>query len=103
MSQASTPIPTFRQHVERRRRTAAARHGISLTEARQELPESAYLPEWRDHVVQAFNDGGDLPTRLWRSLDEGLRYRVLRSPRALRDDALTHHLRQTAPEEASVR
>lgn len=97
----TTPtIPTFRQYVDGKRREAAARHGIPLTEAAAELPETIYRADWRAHVVQRFNDGDHLPTRLWRTLDEGLRYRILRSHRALRDDALTRQLRDTAPDDS---
>lgn len=87
-------IKTFRQYVEDARKSAARRHGITLAEAVRELPEHRYAAEWRDHVVSAFTEGADIPTALWRSLDEGLQYRILRSPRALRDDALTHDLRR---------
>ena len=87
-------IPTFRQYVDNRRRLAAAKYGITLAEAARELPDSRYRSEWRELVVKLFEDGNaDMPTRLWRSLDEGLRYRVLRTSRALRDDELTRHLR----------
>lgn len=94
-------VPTFRQYVDIQHRAAAARHGITLTEAATELPESIYRAEWRTHVVTLFNDGATLPTRLWRTFDEGLRYRILRSPRALRDDALTHALRAAEPEQTA--
>lgn len=89
-------IKTFHQYVEVARRNAASRHGITLAEATLELPEQRYVAEWRDHVVSTFNEGADIPTALWRSFDEGLQYRILRSPRALRDDALTHDLRGKA-------
>lgn len=93
----TTPrIKTFRQYVEDARDSAARKHGITKAEAARELPDHRYEAEWRDHVVKAFNEGGDIPTALWRSLDEGLQYRILRSPRALRDDALTHDLRRKA-------
>lgn len=89
-------IKTFRQYVDEARRDAAIRYDISLAEAERELPEHRYTSEWRDYVIRTFNEGADIPTALWRSLDEGLQYRVLRSTRALRDDALTHNLRRKA-------
>lgn len=89
-------IPTFRQYVDRAHDVAIAKYGITRVEARQELPDSRYSQEWRDLVVRAFNDGATMPTRLWRSMDEGLRYRVLRSSRALRDNSLTRSLREKA-------
>lgn len=92
-----TKIKTFHQYVTDARKDSARRHGISLAEATRELPDFRYGAEWRDYVVRTFNQGADMPTALWRSLDEGLRYRVLRSPRALRDDALTRDLRDRAP------
>lgn len=89
----TTPtVATFRQYVDTKHRAAAARHNLPLTEVAQELPESIYTQEWRDYVVHAFTNGATIPTRLWRSLDDDLRHRVLHSPRALRDDALTHQL-----------
>lgn len=92
-------IKTFRQYVEDAHRRAARKHGIPVAEATRELPEHQYTARWRDHVITAFNDGADIPTALWRSFDEGLQHRVLRSPRALRDDTLTHTLRgMTVPE-----
>lgn len=95
----NTPrIKTFRQYVDEERRDAAGRYDITLAEATRELPEHRYVSEWRDYVVKTFNEGSDIPTALWRSLDEGLQYRVLRSTRALRDDALTNFLlRKTVP------
>ena len=87
-------IKTFRQYVEESRREAARKHDISLAEAARELPESRFSSEWRDYAVNMFNAGHDIPTRLWRSMDEGLQYRVLRSKRALQDDAITHELRR---------
>lgn len=86
-------IPTFRQYVKASRAAAMKEYGIDAREAAQELPDSRYSQEWRDLVVRTFNEGAAMPTRLWRSMDEGLQYRVLRSTRALRDDALTRELR----------
>lgn len=91
-------IKTFRQYVEDARRSAARRHGVTMAEVTRELPEHHYEREWRDYVVRTFNDGGTIATALWCSFDEGVQYRVLRTPRALRDDALTHDLhRKTVP------
>ena len=87
-------IKTFRQYVEEARRNAMSKYGITMAVAVRELSENIYAAKWRNHVVSTFNDGADIPTALWRSLDEGLQYRILRSPRALRDDALTHNLRE---------
>lgn len=86
-------MQTFAQYVDAQRRDAATRYELTLAEARVELPDHIYKAEWRKYVVQAFNEGGAISTRLWRTFDEGLQYRVLRSPRALRDDALTQELR----------
>lgn len=99
-STTTTPrIKTFRQYVEEERRDAAGRYDITLAEAARELPEHRYVNEWRDYVVKTFNEGSNIPTALWRSLDEGLQYRVLRSTRALRDNTLTGQLiRKTVPE-----
>lgn len=89
---AGTPVLTFRQYVDAARRAAATRYELPLAEIARELPEHRYVQEWRDYVVRAFNDGATIPTRLWRTFDEGLRYRVLRSTRALRDNDLTREL-----------
>lgn len=96
MSTITTDAPkvlTFAQYVEAKHRAAAARHSLTLAEVRRELPAEQYRADWRDHVVTSFDQGGDIPPRLWNTFDEGLQYRVLRSPRALRDHALTHELR----------
>ena len=84
---------TFNQFVDLQHRYIAAKYGISLVEAGQECPAHIYAADWEDYVLQQFNAGEDVPTRLWRSLPERLQRRVLRSRRALRDDALTHDLR----------
>ena len=84
---------TFRQYVDLQHRYIAAKYSVSLAEAERECPAHIYAAAWEDHIVCAFNAGEDIPTRLWRSLPERLQRRVLRSPRALRDDALKHDLR----------
>ena len=84
---------TFNQYVDLQHRYISAKYGISLAEAARECPAHIYSADWEGHIVSAFNAGEDIPTRLWRSLPERLQRRVLRSPRALRDDALTHYLR----------
>lgn len=97
MNAAAVPQPkisTFRQYVQQARQAAARKHGITLTEAARELPEHIYIPDWENHVVSTFNNGADIPTALWRSLGENLQRRILRSPRALRDDTLTRTLRE---------
>lgn len=85
-------VATFRQYVDAKHRAAASRHELPLAEVARELPASGFTQEWRDYVVHSFNDGATIPTRLWRTFDEGLRYRVLRTTRALRDDTLTRGL-----------
>lgn len=99
----SDTVLTFRQYVEAARRALAAKYDLSMAEVARESPDSRYTQEWRDHVVQTFNEGATIPTRLWRALDEGLRYRVLRSPRALRDDKLTRALVQATPRDEEAR
>lgn len=86
-------VETFKQFVDRSRRETARRQCVSLARVRRELGEHVYVAAWRDQVVRSFNDGAVISSRLWRSMDEGLRYRVLRCPRALRDDDLTRVLR----------
>lgn len=89
-------VLTFRQYVDSARKALAVKYDLPMAEVTRESPDSRYAQEWRDYVVRTFNDGATIPTRMWRTLDEGLRYRVLRSPRALRDDALTRELAQDA-------
>ena len=84
---------TFNQFVDLQHRYIAAKYGISLAETERECPAHIYAADWEDHILHEFNAGEDMPTRLWRSLPERLQRRVLRSRRALRDDALTHDLR----------
>lgn len=96
MNAVKTEAPemlTFVQYVDAQRRNAAARYALTMAEARRELPDHRYTAEWRKYIVRTFNEGGTISTRMWRSFDEGLQYRILRSPRALRSDALTRELR----------
>lgn len=90
-------VPTFKQYVKQIHRKASLRHGITLLEARRELPASNYWADWRAEVVTLFNEGAGIPTKLWRSFDETLQRRILRTPRALRDDELTRELRSKTP------
>lgn len=85
-------ILTFRQFVSERHVETAARQKMSVTQVRSEMPDFIYQNKWRDEVVKQFNNGAIISKRLWRTLDEGLRYRLMRSTRALRDDALTHEM-----------
>ena len=84
---------TFNQFVDLQHRYISAKYCISLAEAARERPAHIYSVDWEDHIISAFNAGEDIPTRLWRSFPERLQRRVLKSRRALRDDALTHDLR----------
>lgn len=87
-------ILTFKQYVDVMHRNAMASHdGLTLSGARRELPAMMYWREWRDYVVVSFDNGAHLTTRLWRSFDDALQWRVLRTHRALRDDNLTRSLR----------
>lgn len=96
-------VLTFRQYVDSARKALATKYDLPMAEVTRESPDSQYTQEWRDYVVHTFNGGATIPTRMWRTLDEGLRYRVLRSPRALRDDELTRKLVRTAPNEEASR
>lgn len=91
-------MQTFKQFAAEKRKAAAAKYGLTMAEVCEEMPDSVFRADWRDSVVAGFNAGEDIPTRLWREFDEGLRYRILRSPRALKDDALTRSLRSKLPE-----
>ena len=84
---------TFNQFVDMHHRYVSAKYGISLAETARECPAHIYVADWEDYILHEFNAGEDIPTRLWRALPERLQRRVLRSRRALRDDALTHYLR----------
>ena len=59
------------------------------------MSEQFYSAEWRDYVVKEFNNGTNLSVKFWSSLDETLQHRILRTPRALKDDALTRTLVKT--------
>ena len=83
---------TFNQYVDLQHRYISAKYEISLAEAERECPAHIYAAAWEDHIVEGFNAGEDIPARLWRALPERLQRRVLRSHRALRDDAVTHDL-----------
>ena len=84
---------TFKQYVDLQHSYIAAKYGISLAEAERACPAHIYSADWADYILREFNAGEDIPTRLWRSLPGRLQRRVLRSRRALRDDAVTHDLR----------
>lgn len=84
-----TAILTLAQYADREQRSVAAHCKVTLAEVVGLYPRSHYVSEWASYTEKAFNDGGEFATGLWRSLDERHRYRILRSTRALRDDALT--------------
>ena len=84
---------TFKQYVDLQHRYISAKYDISLAEAERECPAHVYAADWEDYILHEFNAGEDIPTRLWRSLPERLQRRVLRSHRALSDDAVTRDLR----------
>lgn len=86
-------ILTFKKYVEVKRRKTAERQNLPLAEVAREMPASIYTSAWSDYVVKTFREGGEITTAFWRSLDENLQRRILRSDRALRDNALTSHLR----------
>ena len=82
---------TLKQYLTEHENYLIAKHGCSRKEA--SAANQTIAVEWRDYVVRSFATGQDIPLRLWRSLDDSLQYRVLRTSRALRDDNLTHTLR----------
>ena len=84
---------TFKQFVSEQHLSAMRKHDLTAAEAREELPKHIYWVEWRDYVVKSFNAGQEIPTKLWRSLDEGLQHRILRSPRALKSNEVTAALK----------
>lgn len=84
---------TFNQFVDMHHRRVAGKYGITLVEAERECPAHIYVADWEGYLLAEFNAGGDMPTRLWRALPGRLQRRVLRSHRALSDDALTRDLR----------
>ena len=84
-------ILTLKQYLTEHENYLITKHGCSRKEA--SAANQTIAVEWRDYVVRSFAAGDDMPLRLWRSLDESLQYRILRTPRALRDDTLTHTLR----------
>ena len=86
-------MQTFKQYVDLQHRYVSAKYGISLAESERECPAHIYAADWEEYIYNQFNAGEDIPTRLWRSLPERLQRRVLRSHRALKDDAVTHDLR----------
>lgn len=85
-------IPTLAEFIDQGSRALAREHGCTIRAARDhQLPGS-----WRTDWWRAFRDmfeAGALPSaRLWRSLSDAEARTVLRSSRALRDDALTERL-----------
>lgn len=56
------------------------------TKAECRSTAEAHASEWRTAVVQAYNDGAHIPTRLLRALDAGMLYRLGRTHRALASD-----------------
>ena len=84
-------ILTLKQYLTEHENYLIAKHGCSRKESSAANHSTAIA--WRDYVVRSFAAGEDMPLRLWRTLDDSLQYRVLRTYRALRDDNLTHTLR----------
>ena len=84
-------ILTLKQYLTEHENYLIAKYGCARNEA--SAANHSIVIEWRDYVVRSFAAGEDMPLRLWRTLDDSLQYRVLRTPRALRDDNLTHTLR----------
>ena len=84
-------ILTLKQYLTEHENYQITKYGCSRKEA--SAANHTITIEWRDYVVRSFAAGEDMPLRLWRSLDDSLQYRVLRTSRALRDDNITHTLR----------
>ena len=84
-------ILTLKQYLTEHENYLIAKYGCARNEA--SAANHSITIDWRDYVVRSFAAGEDMPLRLWRTLDDSLQYRVLRTPRALRDDNLTHTLR----------
>lgn len=88
-------ILTLRQFADREHRRLAVKYrDVTLAEIADLYPAdgSTIRADWWDHVV-ANVEAGVLPsTRLWRSLDNRQQYALLRTTRALRDDAFTRAL-----------
>ena len=85
-------IMTLKQYTDAEDRATAKYFNVTIAEVRQETPRRRREIEWREYVIKAFDQGGTITTRLWRAMDESLQRRILRRPRALRDDALTRDL-----------
>ena len=85
-------IMTLRQYSDSKDRHAAKHFDVTLAEVRANIPRRRRELEWREYVLSEFCDGATITTRIWRAIDPDLRRRILRTPRALRDDALTRDL-----------
>jgi len=84
-------VLSWPQWSEAYARDLARRHPeATLTECRETA--NAHWQEWRDAVVSAYNDGAHIPTRLLRSMDAGLLYRIARTHRALASNNETRDL-----------
>ena len=85
-------IMTLRQYTDSEDRRAAEHFDVPLAEVRTSIPRRRRELEWREYVLAEFSHGATITTRIWRAIDPDLRRRILRTPRALRDDALTRDL-----------
>lgn len=92
-------MQTFNQYVEQQRRAAAANYGITLVEAREELPESIYRNAWEDILVKEFESTWAIETKLWKSLPTYMHRRILRTAPALRNSAVVATLKSKLTDE----
>lgn len=91
-TETMAPILTLLQYADREHRRMHAKYGVSLAEAARLYPVRGYGIEWFGYLRKQIEAGNVPSTRLWRSLSVHQQYGLLRTTRALRDDAFTRRL-----------
>lgn len=92
----TTKMLTLRQYVDKRQKEMAKKYDLSIREINEAYPRDCEMFRqdwWEFNVVKNFDkNGAEMNMHVWRSLDARQRFTLLRTTRALRDDALTHEL-----------
>lgn len=87
-----TSIPTLRQYAQTEWERMRAEYGVTVAEASDLYPVTSFEADWF-RATLASVDAGNVPSwQLWRSLTDHQRSHLLRTSRALRDDAFTRKL-----------
>lgn len=85
-------VMTLRQYVRSDHERMRNEYGLSLVEIEGLYPKESYESRWYGYLSEEVNAGRLPSTRLWRSLTLHQQSGLLRTTRALGDNAFTHRL-----------